>query len=74
MKRKLCALLLSSAMVLAALTGCGAKSESASTTAPEESAPVSAQETQQVPETPAAEASVEEASTDEAAPQEEGIS
>ncbi len=74
MKRKLCALLLSSAMVLAALTGCGAKSESASTPAPEESAPVSAQETQQAPETPAAEASVEEASAVEAAPQEEGIS
>lgn len=50
MKRKLCALLLSSAMVLAALTGCGAKSESASTPAPEESAPVSAQKTQQAPE------------------------
>ena len=74
MKRKLCALLLSSAMVLAALTGCGAKSESASTPAPEESAPVSAQETQQAPEAPAAEASVEEASAVEAAPQEEGIS
>ena len=74
MKRKLCALLLSSAMVLAALTGCGAKSESASTPAPEESAPVSVQEAQQAPEAPAAEASVEEASAVEAAPQEEGIS
>ena len=74
MKRKLCALLLSSAMVLAALTGCGAKSESASTPAPEESAPVSAQETQQAPQAPAAEASAEEASAVEAAPQEEGIS
>ena len=74
MKRKLCALLLSSAMVLAALTGCGAKSESTSTPAPEESAPVSAQETQQATQAPAAEASAEEASTVEVAAQEEGIS
>lgn len=76
MKRKLCALLLSAAMVLAALTGCGAKTESAaaSASAPEESAPVAAQETEKAPqETPAA-ASAQEDSAEEAAPQEEGIS
>ncbi len=76
MKRKLCALLLSTAMVLAALTGCGAKTESAaaSASAPEESAPVAAQKTEKAPqETPAA-ASAQEDSAEEAAPQEEGIS
>ncbi len=76
MKRKLCALLLSTAMVLAALTGCGAKTESAaaSASAPEESAPVAAQETEKAPqETPAA-ASAQEDSAEEAVAQEEGIS
>ena len=76
MKTKLCALLLSLAMVLAALTGCGAKNESAaaSASAPKENAPVSAQETEQAPQEPIAETSAEETSAAEAAPQEEGIS
>ena len=76
MKRKLCALLLSTAMVLAALTGCGAKTESAaaSASAPEESAPVAAQETEKAPQEAPAAASAQENSAEEVAPQEEGIS
>ena len=74
MKTKLCALLLSLAMVLAALTGCGAKNESAAASASAPNAPVSAQETEQAPQEPIAETSAEETSAAEAAPQEEGIS
>lgn len=77
MKTKLCAMMLSLTMVLAALTGCGSNggSTAADSAAPDSSAPAQTQETEQAPQeaVPAVD-SAEEGSVQEAAPQDNGIS
>ena len=52
MKTKLCAMMLSLTMVLAALTGCGSNggSTAADSAAPDSSAPAQTQETEQAPQ------------------------
>ena len=77
MKTKLCAMMLSLTMVLAALTGCGSNggSTAAESAAPDSGAPAQAQETEQAPQEAApAVDSAEEGSAQEAAPQDDGIS
>ena len=77
MKTKLCALLLTVSMGLAALTGCGANGTSSSAPAsePEASVPTAAEEPAAAPAAQGPEeASVEESSVQEPAAQEEGVS
>ena len=77
MKTKLCALLLTVSMGLAALTGCGANGTSSSAPAsePEASVPTAAEEPAAAPAAQGPEeASVEENSVQEPAAQEEGVS
>lgn len=78
MKTKLCALLLTVSMGLAALTGCGTggASSSAPASAPEASVPTATEEPNEAPavQTPEEAASAEENSVQEPASQEEGVS
>lgn len=78
MKTKLCALLLTVSMGLAALTGCGTggASSSAPASAPEASVPTATEEPNEAPavQTPEEAASVEENSVQKPASQEEGVS
>lgn len=78
MKTKLCALLLTVSMGLAALTGCGTggTSSSAPASAPEASVPTATEEPNEAPavQTPEEAASAEENSVQEPASQEEGVS
>lgn len=78
MKTKLCALLLTVSMGLAALTGCGTggASSSAPASAPEASVPTATEEPNEAPavQTPEEAASAEEDSVQEPASQEEGVS
>lgn len=78
MKTKLCALLLTVSMGLAALTGCGTggASSSAPASAPEASVPTATEEPNEAPavQTPEEAASAEENSVQKPASQEEGVS